>query len=161
MLHLRMIPDPETLLIDVREVYNIIEQDLVSNASEVINRYDYYTHKYRGDRLNDVNVGIFIDDRMKIVVQIYVTNGSDTIKTHLIYSNDGRRISAVDEIINTYKEQIMKIELPAYANEGGDLQERLIAALERLTEVTDFESFEVTHREIVEDNVVFTLKGIK
>lgn len=160
MLHLRMIPDPETLLIDVQEVYNIIEQDLVSNASEVINRYDYYTHKYRGDRLNDVNVGIYINDNMKIVVQIYVSNGEDIIKTHLIYSNDGRRIAAVDEIINTFKEKIMQIKLPAYA-EKKDLQVRLEESLERLSEITDFSKFEVLQREIVGEDVIFTLKGIK
>ncbi len=157
----RVTVDKDTLLINVQEVYNTIEQDLVSNGSEVINRYDYYTHKYRGDRLNDVNIGIFINDNLKIVVQIYVSNGIDTIKTQLIYSNDGRRISMIDEIINTFKNNIMQIKVPAYSNDNVALEDRINKEIEQLLTVTDFTSLSIVEKTIEGENVVVTLKGVK
>lgn len=161
MLHMRMIPNPETLLVDVKEIYNIIEEDLVTNAKEVVSRYEYYTHKYRGDLLNDINVGIFINENLKIIAQIYVTNGKDTIKTHLIFSNDGRRISAIDEIINTFKEPIMTLTLKAYDDSGLDLRERLENKLEELAVQLGFEGFDILSRKIKDEEIVFELKGIK
>lgn len=154
--------DPTTLLINVQEVYDMIEQDLVSNSNEVIHRFDYYTHKYRGDLLNDVNVGIFINDNLKIVVQIYVTNGIDIIKTQLIYSNDGRRISAIDEIINTFKNNIMKIKVPVYTKENNlSLEDRIHIEVETLLSVTDFKDLDIVDRTIEGENIVLTLKGIR
>lgn len=152
---------PETLLIDVQAIYDKIEQDLVSNSKEVIHRYDYYTHKYRGDRLNDVNVGIFINDNLKIVVQIYVTNGEDTIKSQLVYSNDGRRISAIDELINTFKQNIMQIKVPAYSKDNTSLEDRINIEIELLRIVTDFSDFDIVNKEIVGEEIVVTLNGIK
>lgn len=154
--------DPTTLLINVQEIYDMIEQDLVSNSNEVIHRFNYYTHKYRGDLLNDVNVGIFINDNLKIVVQIYVTNGIDTIKTQLIYSNDGRRISAIDEIINTFKNNIMKIKVPVYTKENDlSLEDRIRIEVKTLLRVTDFKNIDIVDRIIEGENIVLTLKGTR
>lgn len=154
--------DPTTLLINVQEIYDMIEQDLVSNSNEVIHRFNYYTHKYRGDLLNDVNVGIFINDNLKIVVQIYVTNGIDTIKTQLIYSNDGRRISAIDEIINTFKNNIMKIKVPVYTKENNlSLEDRIRIEVKTLLRVTDFKNIDIVDRIIEGENIVLTLKGTR
>lgn len=154
--------DPTTLLINVQEIYDMIEQDLVSNSNEVIHRYDYYTHKYRGDLLNDVNVGIFINDNLKIVVQIYITNGIDAIKTQLIYSNDGRRISAIDEIINTFKNNIMKIKVPVYTKENDlSLEDRIRIEVKTLLRVTDFKDIDIVDRIIEGENIVLTLKGTR
>lgn len=161
MLTTRMIPNPTTLLVDVQEVYNIIEEDLVTNARDVVNRYEYYTHKYRGDLLNDINVGIFVNDNLKIVAQVYVSNGHDIIKTQLIFSNDGRRISAIDEIINTFKEPIMQLQLKVYDDSGLELRERLENKLEELATQLGFDGFDIVSRRIKDENVIFELKGIK
>lgn len=151
--------NPHTLLIDVQTIYDMIEQDLVSNSNEVIHRFDYYTKKYRGDRLNDVNVGIFINDKRQIVTQIYVNNNIDTIKTHLIFSNDGRRISTKEEIINTYTDCNMEIRLNAYDEKP--LEYRFSEAIDKIIEVTEFNSVEVINRVIEGEEIVYSLKGIK
>lgn len=161
----RFIPNKETLKVDVQEVYDIIEQDIINNIDEVVNRYEYYTKKYRGDRLNDINVGIFQNELNRAVIQIYVTNEDDTILTRLILSRDMKRISVVDEIVNTLnneiEENIMQIKLEVYGELP--LETRLEQRLLSLVEATQFNSFEITKREIDLDSesIIFTLKGSK
>lgn len=80
------------MILNVQSKYNEIEQDIVTNQSEVFLRYDYFTHKYRGNRLNDVNVGLFLNDRQQPTAQIFVRNKTGYIRTHLIFNKEGNKI---------------------------------------------------------------------
>ena len=51
------------MVVDIKNKYNEIEKDLITNQADVFLRYNYFTHKYKGDRLNDINVGLFINDQ--------------------------------------------------------------------------------------------------
>lgn len=81
------------IFIDIDQVHNLIEQDITSNASEIFNRYIYYTSKYRGNRLNDINVGLFLGDGNIPTVQIFIRNKTGYIKTHIQFTRDGRNIT--------------------------------------------------------------------
>jgi SET domain-containing protein len=83
------------MFIDIQQTYNKIENDLLSNTDELFNRYDYYTHKYRGDRLNDVNVGLFLNDQQQPTAQIFVRNKTGYIKTHLIFNRAGTNVKEI------------------------------------------------------------------
>lgn len=54
---------------------NEIREDLLfNNPQDILNRQEYYTKKYRGNRLSDVNVGIWEEPGNSCVVQIFVRN---------------------------------------------------------------------------------------
>lgn len=80
------------MVVDIKNKYNEIEKDLITNQTEVFLRYNYYTHKYKGDRLNDINVGLFLNDQSKPVAQIFVRNKKGYIRTHLIFNREGNKI---------------------------------------------------------------------
>ena len=79
------------MVVDIKNKYNSIEKDIIDNESEIFLRYNYYTHKYRGDRLNDINVGLFLNDRQQPTVQIFVRNKTGYIRTHLIFNREGNK----------------------------------------------------------------------
>lgn len=83
--------------IDVQAVFELIRQDIVENAEYVFNESEYYSRKYRGDILNDINVGLFFDDDNVPVVQIYVSNKYMTIKQHILFTKDCRKIQSFTE----------------------------------------------------------------
>lgn len=122
--------NPQTLFISVPEVYEMIEKDIVENASEIYGRQEYYTHKYRGDLINDVNVGVYIDDDLRVAVQIYVSNGQSKLRTKLKLSQNLQRVSD-QEILNKQNMIIVK-EVPVYAE--GAFNERLDAIKAKLIE---------------------------
>ena len=80
------------MVVDIKNKYNSIEKDIIDNQANIFLLYNYYTHKYRGDRLNDINVGLFLNDRQQPTVQIFVRNKKGYIKTHLIFNRDGNKI---------------------------------------------------------------------
>lgn len=80
------------MVVDIKNKYNSIEKDIIDNQSEIFLRYNYYTHKYRGDRLNDTNVGLILNDRQQPTVQIFIRNVTGYIKTHLIFNRQGTEI---------------------------------------------------------------------
>ena len=53
------------MVVDIKSKYKEIEDDLVKNAEYVFKLRNYYSRKYAKDsnRINDVNVGLFLDDR--------------------------------------------------------------------------------------------------
>lgn len=87
------------LFIDINEKLNEIEADITANQSEIFNRYTYYTTKYKGDLLNDVNVGLFINDGNIPTVQIFVRNKTGCIRKHIQFTNDYRKIKDI-KILN-------------------------------------------------------------
>jgi hypothetical protein len=83
------------MILDIQKTYNTIENDLLDNQKDVLNMYNYYTHKYRGNRLNDINVGLFLNDRQEPVAQVFVRNQSGYIKSHLVFNREGTEIVEV------------------------------------------------------------------
>lgn len=155
----RVHTNPRTLLIDVNEIYNLIEKDLVDNASHILWEYDYYTKKYRGDRLNNVNVGIHQNQALEFVAQIYVDNGIDIRKSHLILSRDYKRISRVDELINTIKATPMQIKLKVYDEKP--YEQRLRSILDSLIGNTTFSDFKIIKQEVEGEYLTLTLEGVE
>ena len=80
------------MIINIQDKYNKIEQDLINNQKDVFLRYHYFTHKYRGNRLNDINVGLFINDEFQPTAQIFIRNKTGYIRTHLIFNKKGNKI---------------------------------------------------------------------
>jgi hypothetical protein len=62
------------MLINIQNKYKEIEQHIIANQKDIFNMYNYYTKKWRGDRLNDCNVGMFLGDGNIPTVQIFVRN---------------------------------------------------------------------------------------
>lgn len=86
------------MILNVQDKYNEIEQDIITNQKDVFNLYNYYTHKYRGDRLNDVNVGLFLNDNYIPVVQIFVRNKKGYIKSHISFNREGTEIRDINKL---------------------------------------------------------------
>lgn len=80
------------MVVDIKNKYNEIEKDLTINQADVFLRYNYFTKKYKGDRFNDINVGLFLNDRYQPVAQIFVRNKKGYIRTHLIFNREGNKI---------------------------------------------------------------------
>ena len=80
------------MVVDIKNKYNEIEKDLEVNQADVFLRYNYFTKKYKGDRFNDINVGLFLNDRYQPVAQIFVRNKKGYIRTHLIFNKEGNKI---------------------------------------------------------------------
>lgn len=65
-------------------IHNRIREDLITNSKDLFNLYHYYTHKYRSnDRLLDINVGLFRDDKQRLTAQIYVADKNTKIREQL------------------------------------------------------------------------------
>lgn len=66
---------------DLRQKADQIRKDLIeANADDLSNRREWFTKKYRGNRLNDVNVGIWDNLDKSVTVQIFVQNKNGYIK---------------------------------------------------------------------------------
>lgn len=83
------------MLINIQNKYNEIEQDIIANQKDIFNLYNYYTKKYKGNRLNDVNVGLFLGDGNIPTVQIFVRNKTGYIKSQILFNKAG------DSIVDT------------------------------------------------------------
>lgn len=68
----------------IEQIHDRIRQDLISNQKDLFNLYHYYTHKYRSnDRLLDINVGLFRDNKQRLTAQIYVADKNTKIREQL------------------------------------------------------------------------------
>lgn len=85
------------MVVDIKSKYKEIENDLVTNAEYVFKLRNYYTRKYAKDsnRINDINVGLFLDDRYNPVAQIFVRNRTGYIKTHLVFNFEGTKVKEI------------------------------------------------------------------
>lgn len=117
----RVKPEIRTARVNVEKTLKMIETDILDNQHEVIHRQDYYTTKYRGDILNDINVGIFLNDSLEVVIQIYVSNGFTSIRKRFIMNKDGRSIQK--ETIETKTITVHK-EFDVYDGEKLDTKVR-------------------------------------
>jgi len=48
------------MLINIQNKVTEIENHIIDNQKDIFNMYNHYTKKWRGNRINDLNVGIFI-----------------------------------------------------------------------------------------------------
>lgn len=80
------------MVVDIKNKVEEIENHIVANQKDIFNLYNYYTHKWRGNRLNDINVGLFLNDSNQPTVQIFVRNKTGYIRKHLIFNREGNQI---------------------------------------------------------------------
>jgi len=83
------------MLINIQNKVAEIENHIIDNQKDIFNMYNYYTHKWRGSRLNDLNVGLFLGDGNVPTVQIFARNKTGYIKKHILFNKTG------DTIIDT------------------------------------------------------------
>lgn len=79
--------------VDLMDKFLEIKEDLVANAHEVNNRYEWYTKKYRGNRLNDINVGIFSGGNHNSIIQIFVRTAQGYIRNQVTVDYRGRMLN--------------------------------------------------------------------
>lgn len=60
--------------------YLEIKQDLINNLKDVFNREHYYTHKYRGNIVSDINVSLSLGAKNEKIIQIFVRSKGKWIK---------------------------------------------------------------------------------
>jgi len=86
----------------IEQIHDIIRQDLIVNSKDLFNLYHYYTHKWRSnDRLVDINVGLFRNDKQQLTAQIYVADKNTKIREQL-FLNENLVIIDNDLIIKRY-----------------------------------------------------------
>lgn len=88
------------MILNINEVYNKIEKDIVDNQKDIFNLYNTYTRKYANlsNRINDVNVGLFLDDNQKPTVQIFIRNKTGYRKSHITFNKEGNKIVNITNI---------------------------------------------------------------
>lgn len=89
------------MIINLEEKYKEIKKDIIDNISEVFDRETYYTHKYRGDYHNDINVAIDVESTADKIVQIYLKNKNGYIRDIITVGDKGNINS---DYINKYNE---------------------------------------------------------
>lgn len=68
----------------IEQIHNRIRQNLITNQKDLFNMHHYYTHKYRSnDRMLDINVGLFRNDKQVLTAQIYVADKYTKIREQL------------------------------------------------------------------------------
>ena len=88
------------MLINIQDKYDEIEQNIIANQKDIFNMYNYYTKKWRGNRLSDINVGLFLGDGNIPTVQIFVRQKNEYIKSHILFNKAGDAIIDT-KILNT------------------------------------------------------------
>ena len=88
------------MFIEIQSKYEEIYDSIVKNQKDIFNMYNYYTKKWRGSRLNDVNVGLFLGDGNIPTVQVLVRNKTGYIKSHILFNKTGDTIIDT-KILNT------------------------------------------------------------
>jgi len=77
-----------TIKEEIFNKYLNIKQDLINNLAEVFNRKEYYTKKYRGNLLTDINVSIDYGPSNEKVIQIFIRYEDEWIKDTIKYKRD-------------------------------------------------------------------------
>jgi hypothetical protein len=79
----------------VESIHNIIRQDLIKNQKELFRLRHYYTHKWRsGDRLLDVNVGLFRNENQQLTAQVYVADKNMKIREQFFLDDNYNMIDS-------------------------------------------------------------------
>lgn len=90
------------MIINIQNKYKEIEQHIIANQKDIFNMYNYYTKKWKGDRLNDVNCGIFLAEGNIPTVQIFVRNKTGYIKSHLQFNKAGDAVINIKTLNTTF-----------------------------------------------------------
>ena len=90
------------MLINIQNKYNEIERHIIDNQKDIFNMYNYYTKKWRGNRLNDTNVGMFIGDGNIPTVQIFVRNATGYIRSHVLFNKTGDTVINIKTLNTTF-----------------------------------------------------------
>ena len=69
--------------------YLDIKQDLLNNLRDVFNRRNYYSKKYRGNLLTDINVAIDITPEGNKMIQIFVRDKGYWIRDRVEFNREG------------------------------------------------------------------------
>lgn len=69
--------------------YLEIKQDLLNNLRDVFNRQNYYSKKYRGNLLTDINVAIDFTPEGNKMIQIFVRHDDYWIKDRVEFNREG------------------------------------------------------------------------
>ena len=88
------------MILNIQNKYKEIEQDLIDNEDYVFKLREYYSRKYQkdSDRLNDVNVGLFLDNSFNPVAQIFVRNNTGYIRKHLVFNYEGTKVKEIRDL---------------------------------------------------------------
>jgi hypothetical protein len=84
--------------------YLEIKQDLINNLEDVFNRQEYYTKKYRGNLLTDINVSIDYGPGGEKIIQIFIRHKDEWIKDTLKYKRGGFFNSKIITTLNDDEE---------------------------------------------------------
>jgi hypothetical protein len=88
------------MLINIQNKVTEIENHIIDNQKDIFNMYNHYTKKWRGSRINDLNVGLFLGDGNIPTVQIFARNKTGYIKKHILFNKTGDTIIDT-KILNT------------------------------------------------------------
>lgn len=87
------------IVMDLEQKMAELREDLImTNAHDLSNRREYFTKKYRGNRLNDINVGIWDNIDKSITVQLFVRNKEGFKKESYKIKNIGGGFTGVEFI---------------------------------------------------------------
>lgn len=84
-----MISIEDNIKTEVFNKYLEIKLDITQNIDQVFNRFNYYTKKYRGNRLTDINVSLLEKPNNVKEVQIFVRHKNTYIKECINYNSKG------------------------------------------------------------------------
>lgn len=90
------------MILNIQNKVAEIENHIVENQKDIFNLYNYYTHKWRGNRLNDLNVGVFIGDGNIPTVQIFARNKTGYLKKHILFNRTGDTIIDIKTLNTTF-----------------------------------------------------------
>lgn len=82
----------KNIFVNVMETHDAIIEDISNNIKDLFLLYNYYTKKYKGDRLNDINLGLFLNEYQQPVAQVFVRNKTGYVRTQLIFNQKGTAI---------------------------------------------------------------------
>jgi hypothetical protein len=88
------------MLINIQNKVTEIENHIIDNQKDIFNMCNHYTKKWRGCRINDLNVGLFLGDGNIPTVQIFARNKTGYIKKHILFNKTGDTIIDT-KILNT------------------------------------------------------------
>lgn len=73
----------------VFDKYLEIKLDIINNLKDVFNRHHYYTHKYTGNELTDINVAIDITPEKNKLIQIFVRHKGYWVRDRIEFNSKG------------------------------------------------------------------------
>ena len=91
----------EPIKLELFNKYLEIKQDLMNNLQDIPNRTNYYSKKYRGDIVTDINVGLGVGENGKdYTIQIFLRHKELYIKDNIKYNLKGLFSSTIKSNLN-------------------------------------------------------------